>query len=188
MSPKFLIIVGRQGSGKGTQCQRLVDGFGLVHVSTGDMLRAAVEEGSEFGRRAKEVMDAGHLVSDEIINGIVAERLAKSDVQTSGVLLDGVPRTLAQAEAIDEILADLDAAVDGVINLEVPIEEVTARMLARGREDDTDEAIAQRLALYEEQTEPLLEFYDARDLVHVIDGLGSEDEVFERISQVVCSL
>jgi adenylate kinase len=188
MSPLYLIIVGRQGSGKGTQSALLVERFGLAHVSTGDMLRAAVSEGTEFGRLAKSVMDAGQLVSDDIMNGIVAERLAEDDIRAQGVLLDGFPRTLAQATALDDILGNLGEGVSAVINLDVAIAEVTKRMLDRGREDDSREAIGQRLSLYESETQPLLNFYGERDLVRVIDGIGSETEVFERVEKVVSAL
>ncbi|MCH7788095.1 MAG: nucleoside monophosphate kinase, partial [Acidobacteria bacterium] len=121
MSTHYFIIVGRQGSGKGTQSALLVQRLGLVHVSTGDMLRSAVSEGTAFGEKAKAIMDAGHLVSDDVINGIVAERLARDDIRDHGVLLDGFPRTLAQAEALDEILECLGEAVSAVINLDVPV-------------------------------------------------------------------
>jgi adenylate kinase len=117
--PLRLVILGRQGSGKGTQCARLVEHYGTVHVSTGDMLRAAVAEGTELGLRAKQVMDAGNLVSDEIINGIVAERLAKPDIIASGVLLDGVPRTPAQADELERFLGG--SALDAAINLDLPV-------------------------------------------------------------------
>jgi adenylate kinase len=177
--PLRLVILGRQGSGKGTQCARLVEHYGTVHVSTGDMLRAAVAEGTELGLRAKQVMDAGNLVSDEIINGIVAERLAKPDIIASGVLLDGFPRTPAQAEELERILGA--AALDAAVNLDVPVEVVKERMVLRGRPDDTPEAIERRLELYERETAPLLDWFDSRGLLVVVDGLGTEAEVFERL-------
>ena len=180
-----LVILGRQGSGKGTQAQRISETFGCVHVSTGDMLRAAVSAGTELGRQAEEVMNSGGLVGDDIMNGIVAERLAADDIVTNGVLLDGFPRTADQADALVRILAAQGVALDMAINLDVPVEVVTERMLARRREDDTPEAIERRLSLYEEQTAPLLDWFDARDLLVTVDGVGSEDEVFGRISAAV---
>lgn len=174
-----LVIFGRQGAGKGTQSQRLVDAYGVVHVSTGDMLRAAIAAETELGLAAQKIMDAGGLVDDQTMIGIVAERLAEDDIIERGVLLDGFPRTPSQAEELVTILGD--RAIDAAINLEVSVEEVTARMLERGRDDDTPEAIAKRLDLYESQTRPLLDWFADRDLLLTVDGLGAEDEVFGRI-------
>lgn len=176
-----IIVLGRQGAGKGTQCARLIDEYGIKHVSTGDVLRAAVAEGTELGQKAKEIMSSGGLVGDDIMNGIIAERLAEADIAEHGVLLDGFPRTVNQAEALEEILAGQGVELDAVVNIDVPLEEVTERMMARGREDDTEEAIAERLRNYEEQTAPLLTFYADRNKLVVVDGLGEEDEVFARV-------
>jgi adenylate kinase len=175
-----LVIFGRQGAGKGTQCARLVDRYGVVHISTGDMLRGAVAAGTELGRKAKAVMDAGELVGDDIINGIVEERLAEPDARSQGYVLDGYPRTTNQAEALLQIVGGPDG-LDAVVDLDVPLDIVTARMKSRGREDDTDEAIARRLELYERETRPVLDFFAARDLLVVVDGVGSEDEVSGRL-------
>ncbi len=180
MAPR-IIVLGRQGAGKGTQCLRLVSEYGIVHVSTGDMLRAAVAAGTELGKKAEAIMQAGGLVSDEIMNGIVAERLAEDDITENGVLLDGFPRTTGQAETLEQIFADQGVELTATINIDVPLEEVTARMMSRGREDDNEEAIAERLRNYEEQTAPLLEFYAERNKLIVVDGLGEEDEVFARV-------
>ncbi len=187
MPPLRMVILGRQGSGKGTQSTRLADAYGMVHISTGDMLRAAVAEGTELGRRAKAIMDAGELVPDEVMNGVVAERLAKADAVERGFLLDGFPRTPDQASALEAILDDLGQRLTVAVNLEVPIEEVTRRMLGRGRDDDTEEAIARRLELYEQQTAPLLAWFAERDLLETVDGVGTEDEVFGRLRAVVDS-
>lgn len=184
MAPR-IIILGRQGAGKGTQCARLVSDYGIVHVSTGDMLRAAVAAGTELGQKAEAVMASGGLVSDEIMNGIVAERLSQDDITENGVLLDGFPRTTFQAETLESIFADQGVELTGAINIDVPLEEVTARMMTRGREDDTEEAIAERLRNYEEQTAPLLEFFADRNKLVVIDGLGDEDEVFARVKNAL---
>lgn len=177
--PTRLVIFGRQGAGKGTQCVRLVENYGVAHISTGDMLRGAVEAGTELGKAAKAVMDAGNLVGDDIILGIVRERLAEEDARTAGFVLDGFPRTTAQAEGLVQILGEdeLHAAVD----LDVPIDEVTARMKARGRDDDTDEGIARRLELYEQETRPVLNWFADRGKLVTVDGMGTEAEITERL-------
>ena len=181
-----LVIFGRQGAGKGTQSQHIVDTFGVVHVSTGDMLRAAIAEETEMGLAAKAIVDSGGLVDDKTMCGIVQDRLAADDVIERGVLLDGFPRTPTQADRLVEILGC--RAIDAAINLVVPIEEVTARMLARGRVDDTAEGIAKRLDLYESQTRPLLDWFDERQLLITVDGLGGQPEVFDRIRSSLNSL
>ena len=185
MAAVRLVILGRQGSGKGTQCVRLVEAYGPVHVSTGDMLRSAVAEGTELGLRASALMDAGDLVPDDVMIGIVVDRLAKPDVVEHGFLLDGFPRTPVQAEALEEILSDTGA--DGVraVNIDVPVDEVMERMLARGRVDDTEEAIRRRLDLYESSTAPLLAWFEEYGLLSVVDGLGTEDEVFDRLRTAI---
>ena len=185
MAAVHLVILGRQGSGKGTQAARLVEAYSPVHVSTGDMLRAAVAAGTELGRRAGALMDAGDLVGDDLINGIVAERLARSDVVEHGFLLDGYPRTPDQATAMEGFLSEAGTTLDGAVNLDVSVDEVTARMLARGRADDTEEAIRRRLDLYEAETAPLLAWFADRGLLDVVDGIGDEDVVFGRLSTVI---
>lgn len=180
-----LVILGRQGSGKGTQAARLVDAYGPVHVSTGDMLRAAMAAGTELGRQARALVDAGELVGDDVVNGIVAERLAEADVVERGFLLDGYPRTPDQAAALEGFLAEAGTPLDGALNLDVPVDEVTARMMARGRADDTEEGIRRRLDLYESETAPLLAWFDERGLLDVVDGLGDEESVFARLSAAV---
>jgi adenylate kinase len=177
-----LIVFGRQGAGKGTQCVRLADHYGIPHISTGDMLRAAAEDGTELGLKAKILMDAGDLVPDDVMEGIVVERLAKPDAQP-GWLLDGYPRTLGQVEAMGRNLGE--PFVDLAVNLDVPVEIVTERMLSRGREDDTEDAIRRRLELYQEQTAPLLAHFDGQGRLVEVDGVGTEDEVFERLVKVI---
>ena len=181
--PLRLVIFGRQGAGKGTQCIRLVERYGIVHISTGDMLRGAVAAGTEMGLKAKAVMDAGELVGDDIINGIVRERLAQPDAAEHGFVLDGYPRTENQAEALVDILGE--DRLHGAVDLEVPLDVVTERMKARARADDTDDAIARRLELYERETRPVLTWFDDRDLLVRVDGVGSEDEVSARLFDAV---
>ena len=178
-----LVIFGRQGAGKGTQCNRIVENYGVIHLSTGDMFRAARDQGTEVGKKVAPIMASGGLVSDELTNAIVEERLASADVRQSGFVLDGYPRTPNQAEALLEMLGS--DRLHAVINLEVPLEEVTARMKARAREDDTDDGIAKRLALYEQETVPTIEWFADRDLLVTVDGLGTEDKVTERLFETI---
>ena len=185
MPPLRMVILGRQGSGKGTQSERITEAFGCVHLSTGDVLRAAVTAGTELGRQAKVIMDSGGLVGDDIMNGLVRDRLSHDDVASGGVLLDGYPRTSDQADALEAILEDLDHRLDVAVNIDVPIDVVTARMLDRGRSDDTAEAIQRRLELYEEQTAPLLDWFDARGLLATVDGVGTPEEVFDRVAAAI---
>ena len=187
MAAVRLVILGRQGSGKGTQAERLVANYGPVHVSTGNMLRAAVAAGTELGLQAKALMEVGDLVGDDLINEIVAERLAADDVVEHGFLLDGYPRTPDQAAALEGFLTEVGAPLDAAVNLDVPVEEVTARMVARGRADDTEDAIRRRLDLYESETEPLLAWFAQRGLLDVVDGLADEETVFRRLTSVIDS-
>ena len=181
MTPR-IVVLGRQGAGKGTQCARLVAEYGIIHVSTGDMLRAAVAAGTELGKQAEAIMTSGGLVGDEVMNGIVADRLAEDDILEHGVLLDGFPRTPNQAETLEKIFAGQGVELTAAVNIDVALEEVTARMMARGREDDTEEGIAKRLRLYEEQTAPLLDWFADRNKLVVVNGIGEEDEVFARVA------
>lgn len=185
MEAVHLVILGRQGSGKGTQAARLVEAYSPIHVSTGDMLRTAVAAGTGLGREAGALMDAGDLVGDDLINGIVAERLAQPDVAEHGFLLDGYPRTPDQAVAMEGFLSEAGTTLDGAVNLDVPVDEVTARMMARGRADDTEEAIRRRLDLYESETAPLLAWFADHGLLDVVDGMGDEDVVFGRLSAAI---
>jgi len=181
--PLRLVIFGRQGAGKGTQAARLVEHYGVVQISTGDMLRAAIAAETDMGLKAKELVASGQLVSDDVMNGIVRDRLSEEDANTGGFVLDGFPRTIPQAEALAIILGkrELHAAV----NLMVPLEEVTKRMKDRGREDDTDEGIALRLELYESETRPVLAWFEARDMLITVDGFDSEDVVWQRLRDAI---
>ena len=180
-----MVILGRQGSGKGTQSARIADRYGCVHLSTGDVLRAAVAEGTELGRQAAGIMNEGGLVGDDVMIPLVEERLGKDDIVSGGVLLDGFPRTADQANGLAAMLDARGQTLTLAVNLDVPVAEVTQRMMARGREDDTEEAIARRLELYEAETAPLLDWFAARDLLVTVDGLGEEDEVFARLEEAI---
>lgn len=213
MASLRLIVFGRQGAGKGTQATRLAEHYGIPHISTGDMLRAAVASGSDLGRKVREIMDAGSLVSDEIMEGVVAERLAQPDAE-HGFLLDGYPRTPGQAEFLQELLAP-----DGVrlaIDLEVPEDVVVERITGRRvcstcgttyalgrdesattgvcakcggtvlhREDDTEDAVRRRLALYAESTEPLLAWFRERGLLVEVDGVGDPDGIAAELVRII---
>lgn len=181
-----LVIFGRQGAGKGTQCNRIVEQYGVIHLSTGDIFRAARDQGTELGLQVAPIMASGGLVSDELTIAIVEERLAQDDVKESGFVLDGFPRTPAQAEALLAMLGD--EGLHAVLNLDVPLEEVTARMKARAREDDTDEGIAKRLSLYEQETVPTIDWFGDRGLLVTVDGLGTEDEVTARLFESIDSI
>ena len=210
MAQTNLILLGPPGAGKGTQAEQLVADYGVVHVSTGDMLRAAVAGGTELGLKAKQFMDAGELVPDALVIGIVRERLAGADIQAQGVLLDGFPRTIAQAEALGEAMGGLSMAEPVVINLAVSDEILVRRLSGRRmcktcggifhvdrdhveagdpcptegcagvitqRDDDQATAIQERLAVYHNQTAPLIEYYEKQGCLLMIDGSGTPPQV-----------
>lgn len=159
-----LLVLGPQGSGKGTQAKRISAAHGIPHVSTGDMFRAAIAEGTELGRRVEPILASGELVPDDLTVELIRERLAGSDAAT-GFVLDGFPRNLAQAEALDAMLERIGRALDAVLFFdlsdEIAVERIHGRAVEEGREDDTPEAVARRLAIYHEQTEPVVERYRA---------------------------
>jgi adenylate kinase len=179
-----VLIVGPQGAGKGTQAALLAKNLEIPHISTGDIFRANVTAGSELGVLAKKYMDSGELVPDEVTQAMVAARLEESDAD-GGFLLDGFPRTVPQARWLADLLNQHDHELDRVLLLEAPDEVLQERMLARGRADDTAEAISRRLALYHSETTPLLEHY-ANKLV-AINGVGAVDEVQERALEALNS-
>jgi adenylate kinase len=175
-----LLMIGPPGAGKGTQAEMLCRAIGIPHMSTGEMLRDHVGRGTSLGERAKKIMDAGDLVSDDIVIAMVDERLQQDDA-ACGFLLDGFPRTRAQAKALDELL--VDRPLEAVINLDVSEDEVVGRILGRGRSDDTEEAVRTRLAVYADQTAPLIEHYS--EILLTVDGVGSISEILGRIVRVL---
>jgi len=179
-----IILIGPPGAGKGTQCQRLAGLLGVPHLSTGEMLRSAVQAGSPDGLQAAGYMQNGHLVPDAIIAGMVSNRLQAPDCR-NGCLLDGFPRTLPQAATLDELLERRAMSVDGVIELAVPRDELVRRMQARKRADDDPAIFARRIVSFEEQTAPLLDYYARQGKLASIDGLGTADEIFARVTAAV---
>jgi adenylate kinase len=213
-----LILLGAPGAGKGTQAKLIVSKYNIPQISTGDMLREAVANQTELGMRAKEYMDRGELVPDEVVIGIVEERLSKPDCER-GFILDGFPRTLKQAEALDKILERLRKQIDAVINVTLTEEEIIKRIVNRRtcktcgavyhliynppkennrcdrcggelyqRDDDREETVKERLRVYKAQTEPLIEYYSRKDLVYDVDGTKSIDGVFEEIEGILDGL
>ena len=188
MSARRILLLGAPGAGKGTQAARLCARLEVPHVSTGDMLRTAVQAGTEVGGRAKAVMESGKLVSDEIVIAIAEERLQEADA-AKGFVLDGFPRTLAQAEALDAMLERLAAPLDCCLALTVETAEVVERLLGRaeieGRPDDNEKAIRERMKAYEHQTAPLFDYYQGKGLLVEVAGLGTIDGVSDAIEKAL---
>ncbi len=213
-----LILLGGPGAGKGTQAKLIVEKYKIPQISTGDMLREAVKQGTELGKKAKEYMDKGELVPDEIVIGIVKERLKQPDCDR-GFILDGFPRTIAQAEALDKILDEIGKKIDAVINIQVPEEEIVRRIVNRRtckncgaiyhliysppkepnkcdkcggelyqRDDDKEETVRERLRVYREQTEPLIEYYQKKGILYNVDGTKDINGVFEEIKSILDKL
>ena len=177
-----VVFLGPPGAGKGTQAKRFAAARGIPHISTGEILRKAVADGTPLGLRAKTHLDAGTLVPDEVIGEVVSERLAKDDCG-GGFLLDGFPRTLPQAKRLGESLGAAHALTH-VVSFRVPGEELVRRMIARGRSDDTPDTVKKRLEVYDRQTKPLLDWYRDRRVLVEIDGTGTPDEVYARVLKV----
>ena len=209
-----LLIMGLPGAGKGTQAAKIVERFNVAHISTGDMFRAAIANQTEMGVLAKSYIDKGELVPDQVTNGIVKERLSQDDIKQTGFLLDGYPRTIEQANALDQTLAELDLALDGVINIEVDpnslLERLSGRIIHREtgetfhkvfnppadykeedyyqREDDKPETVKRRLDVNIAQGQPIIDHYRSKGLVHDIQGNQDIDDVFSDIEKVLTNL
>lgn len=212
-----LILLGGPGAGKGTQAKKLIDKFGIPQISTGDILRAAVKEGTEMGRKAKDFMDAGKLVPDEVVIGIIKDRLALPDCK-KGFILDGFPRTVPQAEALDKVLASLGSKIDHVVSIDVDEEALVNRLTGRRtcksavcgqmyhvkftppkkdmvcdkcgselyqRADDNETTVRSRLATYNQATKPLIDYYSKKGLVRPIAGVGSIEDIFNKIVTIL---
>jgi adenylate kinase len=212
-----IVLLGGPGSGKGTQAKKLVDKLGIPQISTGDIFRAALKEGTPMGLKAKTYMDKGELVPDDVVIGVVEERLAKPDLD-KGYMLDGFPRTLAQAEALDKIIVSQGKAINHAILVDVPDEELVARLSGRRtcrnsdcgkmyhvmfnppkrdgicdgcgselyqRDDDSEATIRERLTVYNNQTAPLIDYYDKKQLLRRVAGVGPIDEIFASIQKVL---
>jgi adenylate kinase len=183
-----LVLFGPPGAGKGTQAVRIAEQYGIPHISTGDIFRANVKGDTELGREAKSYMDRGALVPDEVVNSMVADRLGQADCG-NGFLLDGYPRTVAQAETLDAFLAGESTPLDAVVSLEVPEDELFERLLKRaeeeGREDDTPDVVRNRLKVYTAETAPLESWYRERGVLRPVDGVGAVDEVTARVREAL---
>lgn len=210
-----LILLGAPGAGKGTQAKFIVEKYGIPQISTGDMLREAVAKGTELGKKAKEFMSQGKLVPDEIVIGIVKERLRQKDCE-GGFILDGFPRTIAQAEALDRIMAEMGRKIDAVINISVPEEEIVRRIVNRRicrecgaiyhliydppkrpgicdkcggelyqRDDDREEVVRQRFAVYRKSTQPLIDYYRKRGVLYEVDGTKDIESVKSEILSIL---
>lgn len=183
-----LIFLGPPGAGKGTQAKIFLDRSGIVQISTGDILRAAVSKGTELGIKAKGFMDKGELVPDSVVIGIIEQRIQESDCK-KGFVLDGFPRTIEQAKALDAILAKLGIALNHVINFEVGDEELVKRLLGRaaaeGRSDDNPESIKNRLQVFKDKTQPLISYYEERKILRHIAGTGTTGEIADKVKSVV---
>jgi adenylate kinase len=204
-----IVLLGAPGAGKGTQAQKLVEEYGVAHISTGDLLRAAVKAQSELGIKAKEYMDAGKLVPDELVIGLVKERLAKDDAQI-GFILDGFPRNTAQAAVLDAELAEMGVALDGALLVDVAFDVIVKRLSSRRtcrscgytagptvtvcprcggemyqRDDDKPETISKRLDTYQNQTQPLIDYYESHGILKSVDGNRAVDEVYVDVKKVL---
>ena len=210
-----IIMLGAPGAGKGTQSKMLSEMCGAPHISTGDIFRENISSGTQLGKKAKEYIDSGRLVPDELTIGIVKDRISREDC-SGGFILDGFPRTIAQAEALEKLLGEMNTGLDKVINIEVPEDELIRRITGRRlcsacgagyhvaygpparegicdecggilvqRDDDREETVKERLKVYHRQTEPLVRFYESKGLLHTVDGRGSIEESFDRVRRLV---
>lgn len=210
-----IVLLGAPGAGKGTQAKKLIDKFSIPQISTGDLLRAAVGEGTDLGKEAKSYMDKGELVPDSVVLGMVEERLSQDDCK-DGYILDGFPRNTAQAEALDEMLEKLGMPLDAALNVDVPTEDLMKRLTGRRtcqscgqmynvyfnppsdegkcdkcggdlfqRDDDKEETISKRLEVYQDQTAPLIDYYNQKGILKTVSGTGDIDAIFEKVVQTL---
>jgi len=190
-----VILLGPPGCGKGTQAARLKAKYGLIPLSTGDMLRAAVAAGTEVGKKAKAIMEAGQLVPDDVVVGVIADRIAEPDVRKAGFVLDGFPRTVAQAKSLDQMMEKRGLKLDHIVELKVDEKALFARIDTRAAEakaggaavraDDTPEILKKRIAVYREQTQPILPYYAAQGRLKQIDGMAAMDDVTKQLEAIV---
>lgn len=185
-----IVIFGAPGAGKGTQSENLIKHYNLFHISTGDVLRSHIKQGTELGKTAKSYIDKGHLIPDELMIDILGSVLDDNkDAAGNGVIFDGFPRTIAQAEALDKMLDERGMAVDAVVGLEVPEDELVKRLVLRGqqsgRSDDNEETIKSRLGVYHNQTAPLQDFYKKKGIYKAINGSGTVEGIFSDIKQAI---
>ena len=189
---KNIVIFGAPGSGKGTQSDKLIEKYGLEHISTGDVLRAEIKRGTELGQTAQKFIDQGQLIPDDLMVSILASVYDSFGRNHRGVIFDGFPRTIPQAEALKAMLAERGDAVSAMLELDVPEDELMKRLILRGqqsgRADDNEATIRKRLVVYHEQTQPLIEWYEREGLHHHIDGLGDLDRIFQDICKVIDAL
>ena len=179
-----LVLFGPPGSGKGTQSEKIIEKYGLVHLSTGDILRGEIADKTELGLKAKEIMDKGELVSDDIVIGMIRNKIG-ANRDANGFIFDGFPRTVAQAEALDELLDENNEEITLMVSLEVEKDELVDRLLKRGKEtgraDDNLETIENRINVYHQQTSPVKDYYTSQGKAHPVNGVGSVDEIFDKI-------
>ncbi len=189
---KNIVIFGAPGSGKGTQSDKLIEKYGLEHISTGDVLRAEIKKGTELGKTAQQFIDNGQLIPDELMVSILANVYDGFGRAHKGVIFDGFPRTIPQAEALKSMLAERGDKIAAMLELDVPEDELMTRLLLRGKQsgraDDNEETIKKRLVVYHTQTQPLIEWYQQEGLHHHINGLGELDKIFAEICEVVDNL
>jgi len=189
---KNIVIFGAPGAGKGTQSDKMIEKYGLGHISTGDVLRSEIKNGTELGKIAKGFIDNGQLIPDELMIDILSNVYDSFGKEHKGVIFDGFPRTIPQAEALKKMLAERGHVVAAMIELAVPEKELMSRLINRGkisgRSDDNAETIQKRLNVYHEQTSPLIDWYSKEGIHHHVEGLGTVDEIFSRIESVIDAL